>query len=223
MFSHIPTDIPKCIRLDLPGGPRLYKTSEGKRYPSITTILSAKEQPELVQWRERMGAQRAAAEMKRGANRGTAVHKLVEGYLSNQPIQTITQGETPANISLFNRLKTRLNSIDNIRAIETAFYSDVIGIAGTVDCIAEYDGVLSVLDFKTANKIRTKDMIEDYFLQTTAYSLMWREHTTDEIEDIVIIIVAEEGLAPTVYKEKIHKYIKPLMKRIKEYQTKGAK
>jgi genome maintenance exonuclease 1 len=217
-FTHLPKpELPELKVVTLPNGKRHYTTPEGVKYPSITTVLGAQEKPWLTDWRNSLGKQKADAETKRAGERGDAVHKLAEIYLNNQLTSEITKPYKPELVNWFNKVKLNLNKIDNIRIQEAALYSDVLRVAGRVDCIAEYDKTLAIVDFKTSTNSKVKAMIYDYYLQTTAYALMWEEQTGEHIDDIVIIMSVEKGMGPLIFKEKVHKYISPLMKRINKY------
>jgi len=162
-----------------------------------------------------LGDKKADKETTRCADRGTAVHELAEKYLNNN--ENFTKGYKPEYISDFNKLKLGLNKIDNIRAQEVGLYSDRLKIAGTVDCVAEYAGVLSIIDFKTSTNNKTKDMIDDYFKQCTAYAIAWHERTGEAIENITIIITVERALMPLIFTESIENWISPLLQDIAAY------
>jgi genome maintenance exonuclease 1 len=183
-------------------------------YPSVTTVLGYGEKLWLQEWRESMGEDRADAEMKRAADRGSAVHLMIERHLQNhlQP----TDGCADDHILEYRSLRVHLRNINNIVLQEAALFSDVLKLAGRVDCIAEYDGILSIIDFKTSTNTKTTHMIQDYFLQTTAYALMFEEMYGIQIDNVVIIMSVERGL-PMVFKESTHKFITPLCKRINTY------
>jgi len=219
MFIHLgaPVDIPDIQSTTLPSGIRHYVTPDGNSYPSITTVLGSGEKPWLKNWKNMLGEDKAKKEMERCATRGTAVHELVEKYLNNE--EKFTRGYDPQHIKGFNQLKFRLNHINNIRLQEAGLWSDRLGLAGRVDCIGEYEGKLCVIDFKTSNNNKDKDMILDYFLQCTFYALAWFERTGEPIEDIVILMNVERGMVPLVFKEKIDKYIEPLLERISTYKA----
>jgi len=164
MFTHIKIpELPKIVQKNLPNGKRFYVTPDGNEYPSVTTVLGAKEKPHLENWRKMLGDKNADRETKRCSDRGTAVHELGEKYLKNEEI--VTKGIKPEYISDFNKLKLHLNKIDNIRAQEVGLYCDRLKFAGTVDCVGEYNGVLSIVDFKTSTNNKTHDMVHDYFKQ----------------------------------------------------------
>ena len=123
---------------------------DGKNYPSVTTVLGIRKKEGLQKWRDAIGENVANWEMGRAARRGKAFHTLVEQYI---------KGETPSirdvlPIGLFKLMKPYIDQIDNIHLLEAIMYSPKLTIAGQVDCVAEYNGKLSVIDFKTANKER---------------------------------------------------------------------
>ena len=185
---------------------------DGKAYPSVTSVLGIKKKAELQGWREKIGEDVANWEMGRAARRGKATHLLVEEYL---------KGKTPSErgvlpLGLFKLLRPYIDQIDNIHLLETIMYSPKLTIAGQVDCIAEYNGKLSVIDFKTANKERQESWIDNYFLQTTAYAQMYEETFGKSIDQIVILLASEDGSVQNFVKEK-KDYMTPLMKSIDEF------
>lgn len=198
---------------------RTYTTDKGNVYPSITTILNSKEKPYLKEWRESLGKEKADAETKRCSETGSVVHLLSEKYLNNEKYPDILKGCHPKHVQSFKKLRIYLNRINNIRGQELALYSDRLKIAGRVDCIAEYLKKLSIIDFKTSNNIKTKDMISDYFKQCTAYAIMWHELTNQSIENIVILMTVEKGV-PLIFVEKIENWIAPLLKDISNFHNK---
>ncbi len=184
----------------------------GKNYPSITTVLGIRKSEALKGWREKIGESVANWEMGRAARRGKSFHTLVEQYL---------KGETPSirdvlPLGLFKLLKPYIDQIDNIHLLEAIMYSKKLTVAGQVDCVAEYNGKLSVIDFKTANKERQEDWIDNYFLQTTAYAHMYEETFGTPIEQIVILIASEDGTTQSFIKNKAD-YEKELGKAIQGF------
>lgn len=219
MFVHKP--IPNIIELQNQtiNGKRTYTTPEGNKYPSITTILGHKEKPWLNDWRNMLGPKKADKETKRCAERGSAVHELAEQYLKNNP--DFEKGYDIKYRRLFNQMKLRINKISDIKAQEIALYSDTLKIAGRCDCIASYEGTPSIIDFKTSNNNKDDDMVYDYFLQCTAYSIMLEEQYNIVIDNIVVIIAVERGIMPLVFKENMNNYIEPLIERINNFYKKG--
>ena len=194
-------------------GSRWYITPDGT-FPSVTTMLSYEVKPWFEQWKSRVGAKEARKESDRASIRGTAVHKMCELYLQNKDPDDIMRGQQRDYIRLFNQIKMALNKrINNIRAQELALWSKTLNLAGRTDCIAEYDGKLSVIDFKTAKNVKGEETVQDYFLQSTAYALMYHEMYGERIDNIVVIITAGTGLMPTVFIKQIDPYIEPLIIR----------
>lgn len=196
-------------------GQRFYFPPNGEKYPSVTTVVNHGPKPWLDKWREALGEEKANAETKRASNRGTAVHLLAEEYLQNKV--KFSKQHTIANIKLFNQIKPHLNKINNIRAQEIPLFSQKLKIAGRVDVVAEYDGTLAIIDFKTSNNNKKESQVENYFIQSTAYALMYEEMFDVPIDDIVIIIAVEKSFMPMVYKKKIDEYVKPLIDRINTF------
>ena len=203
-------------------GMRFYEV-DGKAFPSITTVLGAIPKPGLEAWRKSVGEEAAKWEMNRAARRGSATHTLVEQYL---------KGETPSirdvlPLGMFRLLKPYLDQVDNIHCLEQIMYSKNLTIAGQVDCIAEYNGKLSVIDFKTANKERVDSWNENYYIQCTAYAIMYEEIFGTPIDQIVILQAGEDGSAKSFiknkadYKDKLEKAIKDFYKYYEE-KTKGT-
>ena len=206
-FNHTPsTKLLPEIHTETIKGKRFYVTPEGKKYPSITTVLSGRNTEGIVKWRESVGNDVANQIMRSAAKRGTAVHQLVEDYLNNTDLSK--QDVLP--LALFTLLKPELDNINNIVIQEGGLYSDKWGIAGRVDCIAEYQGKLSVIDFKTSTKEKKEAWVENYFIQGSAYCEMYEERFNQEINQVVILIVTEDGAVQTFIKDK--KDYLPLLK-----------
>jgi genome maintenance exonuclease 1 len=185
---------------------------DGKAYPSITTVLGIQKKEQLQDWRNKIGEDVANWEMGRAARRGKATHTLIEQYLKG--LTPSERGVLP--LGLFRLIKPYVDQIDNIHCLETIMYSKKLTIAGQVDCIAEYNGKLSVIDFKTANKERQESWIENYFMQTTAYAQMYEEIFGKKIEQIVILLASEDGSTQSFIKET-KDYMTPLMKSIDDF------
>ena len=178
-------------------GFRFYQI-DGKNYPSITTVLGVQKKEGLEKWRKAVGEEAANWEMGRAARRGKATHTLVEQYLKS---------ETPAirdvlPLGLFRLMKPYIDQIDNVQLSEEVMYSHKLTIAGQVDCVADYNGKLSVIDFKTANKERKEDWIENYYIQTCAYAIMYEELFGKRIEQLVILMAGEDGTMRSFIRNK---------------------
>tara|TARA_B100001063_G_scaffold198241_1_gene190666 strand:- start:217 stop:909 length:693 start_codon:yes stop_codon:yes gene_type:complete len=197
-------------------GKRFYVTPEGNKYPSITTVLSDRNKEGIRKWRESVGNDVANQVMRQAASRGTAVHTLIENYLNNEELSK--QGVLP--VALFATIKSELDNINNIRIQEGGLYSNKLGVAGRVDCIAEYKGKISVIDFKTSTKEKKEEWVENYFIQGSAYCEMYEERFLQPIEQVVILIVTEDGAVQTFIKDK-KDYLPLLETAIKDFNEKN--
>lgn len=219
-YTHHTVQIPLAIQTEI-DGVRYYQTPEGMLYPSITTILSkTSNMTSLDVWRERIGTEAAEQIMKDAQIHGTMTHKLCEDYLNNKE----SDGDfldIPKNH--FEKLKPYLHKMNNIHGIEIPLYSDEFKIAGTCDCVAEYNGDLSIIDFKTSRSklMEHYDKVQKYFMQATAYSLMWKERTGIEIDQIVIIGSEETGDIAEFIKIPID-FKEVLIEKIEEFHKSGT-
>ena len=194
---------------------RWYEVHKGIKYPSVTTVLGHAPKPWLKEWRDSLGHETADIETARCAARGEAVHLMAEKYLNND--KAPKQDQMGSDIKLFNQLRPILHKINNIRAQEIPLYSDTLRLAGRVDVVGEYDGRLAIMDFKTSNNVKDLGMVNDYFLQSTAYAIMYFEMFDVSIDEIIIIIAVERGMVPMVYIKKIDEYVQPLLDRINTF------
>ena len=196
---------------------RLYTTPEGNRYKSITTVLSHYGKQGIYEWRKAVGEEYANEVSRKAANRGTKVHKVCEDYLNNEIPELKMQLMMPDLKELFFKIKPIIDdNVGKVYTQEQALYSDSLRIAGRVDLIAEWNGRLSVIDFKTSTKQKEEENIQNYFMQCTAYALMFSERTGIWIDDIVVLIATEEGPAQ-VFERQIHDYRQPLIEMIDKY------
>lgn len=216
MFNHVQVNLPDKLTRETIDGKRYYKVPghEDKKLVSITTVTSFQSAKSIADWRRRVGEEAANRKSRRAASRGTGMHTLTEYYLKNEELPKVQ----PLSEFLFKFAKPELNKIDNIYALETPLYSFKLGIAGTVDCIAEYNGELAVIDFKTSEKPKPEEWIEGYFVQAVAYACMLYELTGIIVKKLVIIMSCENGECK-VY-EKYHKkeYIRKLTQYIREWK-----
>ena len=206
------------ISVTLPNGKRSYTLPDGSSVPSVTTVLGAMKKKAIMEWRKRVGEEEANRISKKATGRGTNVHKICENYLNNE--KDYLKGIMPDAIEMFHSIKPYLNKINNIHYQEQALWSAQLQMAGRVDCIAEYEGVLSVIDFKTSRKVKSHEDIEDYFWQTSAYALMYEELVGIPIHDLVIIMAVEDN-KPLIFKQKTEDHIDGLVKAIDYYRKNG--
>lgn len=196
---------------------RLYTTPEGNRYKSITTVLSHYNKQGIYEWRQAVGEEYANKVSRRAADRGTKVHKICEDYLNNEIPELKMQLMMPDLKELFFKIKPFIDeNIGKVYTQEQALYSDKYRIAGRVDLIAEWNGKVAVIDYKTSTKQKDEENIQNYFMQCTAYALMFAERTGIWIDDIVVLIATEEGPAQ-VFERQIHDYRQPLIEMIDKY------
>ena len=195
-FNHVPVELPelKTITIDRK---RFYVTPKENYYPSITTVLSARNKEGLMEWRKRVGDEVANYVSGKAAARGTKVHHMCEDYLNNMESDWPDKWEEHKKNflpwCLFGELKDKvLGNISDIYAQECSLYSDKYRVAGRVDCIAKYNGVLSIIDFKTSTKERSDNWNENYYIQCSAYAEMFTELTGIDTSQIVILVVTED-------------------------------
>lgn len=194
---------PKLERAEI-DGKRMYVSPSGIPYPSVTTVLSEYSREGIEAWKKRVGEAEANRVSRHSSERGTGVHEAVEKFLLNEPVKTI--GMNPLVKTLYVQMKPELLMIDNIYCLETSLYSDVLRLAGTVDCIAEFNGELTVIDFKTSKRLKTREQIENYFMQCCAYAIMFEEHTGIRINRGLIIIGTDNHKSPQMFFFDPHEY-----------------
>lgn len=206
-FHHVKLDreVPKLQQVN-ENGTRYYVTPEGNKYPSVTTVLSAYNRKAIFEWRQRVGEEEANKISQQASSRGTRIHTLCEHYLDNKE----PQFKTPLDIETFRSFEPVLHRINNIHAQEIRMYSDHLRIAGTVDCVAEFDGKLSVIDFKTARKVKRQEDIENYFMQVTAYAIMFEERFGIPVNRTVVAI-AIDNEEPQIFINRRNDYVEQLL------------
>ena len=198
-------------------GSRVYTTPEGNQYKSITTVLSAYNKASILEWRKRVGEEEANRVSKKASTRGTKVHDACEKYLLNEMSNMKLNMMMPDIKETFFQLKKRLDeSVGKIYSLEQALYSDELQVAGRVDCIAEWDGVLSIIDFKTSKKLKEEKYIQNYFMQCTAYAIMFKERTGKDIDQIVVAIAVDGEPEPQIFIRRKADYVDQLMQYIKQ-------
>jgi len=191
---------------------RRYLSPDGQKYPSITTVLGVLSKAGIAAWRARVGDEEANKISHRASTRGTAVHDLVEKYLDNEELPEVL----PHITASLSNLKPSLSRIGRIFAQESPLYSKHLGVAGRVDCVGEYDGVPSIIDFKTSKKIKKKEWISSYFMQAAAYAIMWEERTGMPITNLVIIMDVDNE-SPQIYVEHRDNWTEKLFETIELY------
>lgn len=218
IFNHNWVAIPKIKQVNTDEG-RRYEVNEKTKYPSITTVLSkTKDLRPLLEWRKRVGEEQAQKITTAATTRGTSMHKLCENYLLNEELDDM--GSTSGEL-LFRGIRPYLDRIDNVRALESGLFSHKLHVAGTVDCIADYDGELSIIDFKTARSVKRESYIHDYYMQGAFYFTSFYELTGQLPKQILILISVQDGSVQEFKikgKDIIH-WTEELKKRIKQYES----
>jgi CRISPR/Cas system-associated exonuclease Cas4 (RecB family) len=212
-FNHVDLNLPSLKRETIDGVRYYTINGENKKLVSITSVISHYKKDFFDKWRKRVGIEEADKITRKATSRGTDMHTLVENYLLNENLPSVQ----PLSEMLFKIAKPTLNRINNIHALEGSLYSEFLGIAGTVDCIAEFDGELSIVDFKTSAKPKPREWIEGYFVQCCAYACMLHEMTGLSVKKFVIIMSCEDGECVVYEEYDKEKYIKLLVKYIKKF------
>jgi len=213
MFNYCPPKVLDDLKSQtFPDGKRYYTLPDGTKLPSVTTVIGAKGKQAIMEWRKRVGEEEANRVSKKASSRGTNVHTLCERYLNNEPLGKIM----PDALEMFLSVKPHLNRINNIHYQECALWSLHLGMAGRVDCIAEFDGVLSVIDFKTSKRVKKKEDIDSYFAQCVAYACMYEELIGHGIDQIVVIMAVENS-EPLIFIERTKDHINTLLEYIEFY------
>jgi ATP-dependent exoDNAse (exonuclease V) beta subunit len=215
MFNHIDVTLPELERETI-DGVRYYKVPDEEellRLVSITSVTSHFNKEIFVKWRKKVGDEEAERITKAATSRGTDMHLMTEHHLKNQELPKVQ----PLSDFLFKIAKPELNRINNIYALEGSLYSKQLGIAGTVDCIAEYNGELAIIDFKTSKKPKPREWIEHYFVQAAAYACMFYELTDIPVKKLVILMACENGECVVYEEYNKGKYIKLLSEYIRKF------
>jgi genome maintenance exonuclease 1 len=215
-FNHVECDLPSLERETI-DGVRYYKIPNGNellRLVSITSVTSHKNREFFAEWRRKIGQEEADKITRQATSRGTDMHSLTEMYLKNDNLPTDV---LPISEMLFRISKKELNKINNIHALEKSLFSKKLGVAGTVDCIAEYNGELAIIDFKTSKKPKPRNWIDHYFVQAAAYACMFYELTNIPVKKLLILMACENGECVVYEEYDKTKYIKLLAQYIREF------
>ncbi len=216
MFTHCPPMVIENLNTETVNDKRYYVTPSGQRLPSVTTVLGAMKKKEIMAWRRKVGEAEANRISKLATGRGNRVHTLAEKYLLNETIEW--KKEMPDAVEMFQSISPHFSKINNIHYMEQALWSEKIGLAGRVDLIAEWEGKLSVIDFKTSKRIKTEDKIQDYFAQCVAYAMMYEERVGAPIDQIVVLM-AVENEQPLIFVKNTKDYVDTLYEHIEFYKS----
>ena len=217
MFNHVPAILSPLERETI-DGVRYYKIPNGEdlmKLVSITSVTSFYSREKFAKWRKKVGEKKANEITRKATTRGTDMHTMTEHYLLNEDLPEVQ----PMGDYLFKIAKPTLNKIDNIHSLEGSLYSKQLGVAGTVDCIAEYNGELAVIDFKTSKAPKPRDWIDGYFVQAAAYACMYYELTGVSVKKLVIIMACEDGECVVYEEYDKMKYMRLLISYIENFLT----
>ena len=200
-------------------GKRYYITPTGEKYPSVTSVTGLLNKESIKKWRKRVGEKKANKISTQAARHGTSAHQLFEDYIRNDNFEEKFKGAMPTTQQAFISLEKHLNQIGTVHGLESPLYSHKLQMAGRVDCIAEWDGKVSVIDFKTSAKPKRREWIENYFIQETAYAKMFEELTGKKVHSIITMIAVNNGSSQLFIEEPSVKYIEKLEQLRGQYKT----
>ena len=200
-------------------GKRYYITSTGEKYPSVTSVTGLLNRDGIKKWRKRVGEKTANKISTQAARHGTSAHQLFEDYIRNDNFEEKFKGAMPTTQQAFISLEKELNQIGVVHGLESPLYSHNLQLAGRVDCIAEYDGKLSVIDFKTSAKPKKEEWIQNYFIQETAYAKMFEELTGETIHTIITMIAVGNGSSQLFIEQPSDRYVDQLQELRSQYRT----
>ena len=218
MFNHLEGYESVSLPTETINGKRYYKTPEGKHYPSVTTVTGMMNRVWLAKWKKAVGEEKANKISRKASLRGTRYHYLQEDFLNNKLTEERLKEATPLDLMMFNQTKELTSKLGDIYMLEGSMYSNELEIAGRVDCIAEFAGRVSVIDFKTSTKRKTPSQIKGYFMQETAYAKMFEELYDVPIERIVTIVAVEETGQSQLFVEEPDKWIDQFMELRQQYR-----
>ena len=212
-FNHVGNSL-QDLQTENINGKRHYVTPQGNKYLSITSLLSNLSAKGISEWRKRVGEAEANKITRQASGRGTRLHTLCEQYIENK--ESFLEDALPDVIDMFYSINPFLDRIDNVHVVEGALYSDELGVAGRTDLIAEFDGYLSVIDYKSSRKVKNWEMCHAYFMQGAFYAYAYEELTGTPLNNIVIIMAVEND-KPLLFRETRNRWLNPLKQVITKY------
>jgi CRISPR/Cas system-associated exonuclease Cas4 (RecB family) len=190
---------------------RFYISPSGKKLPSVTTVLDKhSDKSWLVEWKRRVGPEVVERITSEALKKGNAVHALAEKYILNE--KNYIEDITEIYLDDFNPIKKTLDKyVNNVYGSEVPLFSTALKTAGRADLVAEFDGALSIIDFKTSSRPKTEKQIENYFLQATVYSMMFERMYEASVTKIAIIMTVKDEWQPLLFIKDRNKYIKRVL------------
>ena len=218
MFNHLEGYESVSLPTENINGKRYYTTPEGKHYPSVTTVTGLLNKKWIKAWRKKIGEEKANKISRKAAGRGTRYHHLQEDFLNNKLTEERLKEATPLDLMMFNQTKELTSKLGDIYMLEGSMYSNELEIAGRVDCVAEFAGKISVIDFKTSTRRKSPSQVKSYFLQETAYATMFEEMYSVPIERIVTIVSVEETGQSQLFVEEPKTWIESFKELRNQYR-----
>ena len=200
-------------------GKRYYVTPTGEKYPSVTSVTGLMNKESIKKWRKRVGEEKANKISTQAARHGTSAHQLFEDYIRNDNFEEKFKSAMPTTQQAFITVEKLLNQIGTVHALEAPLFSHELQLAGRVDCIAEWHGKLSVIDFKTSAKPKNPEWIQNYFIQETAYAKMFEELTGKEVHSLITMIAVSDGTSQLFIEEPSSGYVDQLQELRSQYRT----
>ena len=219
MFNHLEGFDSIKLPVKQIDGKRYYTTPEGKSYPSVTTVTGLLNRVWLKKWKEAVGEEKANAISGKAMARGSRYHYLQEDFINNKLTEERLKEITPLDLMMFNQTKELTSRMGDVYMLEGSMYSDELEMAGRVDCVAEFAGKVSVIDFKTSTKVKSPSKIKGYFMQETAYAKMFEERHGIPIERIVTIMAVEETGESQMFVDHPDHWLTPLMNLRGQYRA----
>lgn len=218
-FNHLKGYESVTLPTETIDGKRYYTTPEGKHYPSVTSVSGLMNREGIAAWKRFVGEEQANKIASQAAGRGTRYHYMMEDFINNIDIEEKLAKATPLDRMMFNQTRAITEKLGDIYMLEGALYSDELMMAGRVDCIADFAGKVSVIDFKTSTKRKVPSKIKNYFVQETAYAKMFEERYQIPIERIVTIVAVEETGKSQLFVEDPSKWMDHLLDLRTQYRT----
>ena len=219
MFNHLEGYESVSLPTETINGKRYYTTPEGKHYPSVTTVTGLMNRKGIEAWRKWVGEEKANKISSQAAGRGTRYHYMMEDFINNLDITEKLAKATPIDKMMFNQTRAITEKLGDIYMLEGSMYSHELEMAGRVDCIAEFAGKVSVIDFKTSTKAKSASKIKNYFIQETAYAKMFEEMYNVSIERIVTIVAVEETGQSQLFVEEPKNWLDQLKEVRTQYRA----
>lgn len=199
-------------------GKRYYITPTGEKYPSVTSVTGLLNKEAIKKWRKKVGEKQANKISTQAARHGTSAHQLFEDYIRNDNFEEKFKGAMPTTQQAFISVEKELNQIGTVHALESPLYSHNLQLAGRVDCIAEWEGEISVIDFKTSAKPKKTEWIQNYFIQETAYAKMFEDLTGKKVENIITLIAVSNGTSQLFVEKPSEVYYTKLLELRDSYK-----